>query len=86
MSGYNVFNNQASIDNFAVTHLECLEINGSVLIQGSDITNLDAFSKITIIDGDLTIRLCDMLTNFDGLDNLSSIGGELYYQYIIIRH
>jgi len=38
-------------------------------------------SKVTSVDGELSIRCNDTLTNLDGLGNISSVGGGLEIGY-----
>jgi len=45
------FSTQEQIDNFQATYPNCTEIEGGVLIEGSDITNLDELNVITSIGG-----------------------------------
>jgi len=71
------FSSQAQIDNFQINHLGCSEIEGNVLIQGYDITNLNGLNLLTSIGGDLEIIGNDALTSLTGLENLASIGGDL---------
>jgi hypothetical protein len=43
------FNTQEQIDNFQINHPNCTEIEGGVVIEGDDITNLDSLIVITSI-------------------------------------
>lgn len=43
------FNTQEQIDNFQINYPNCTEIEGGVLIEGTDITNLNGLSVITSI-------------------------------------
>jgi hypothetical protein len=47
------FNMQAQIDNFQVNYPNCTIIEGDVLIEGNDITNLDGLDVITAVYGNL---------------------------------
>ena len=75
-----VFTSQEEIDNFPSNCYSCASINGDVLIEGSDITNLDSLAYIEEIIGFLNIGGVDgnpNLTSIAGLENLSFVGGEL---------
>ena len=78
------FTSQAEIDNFKINYPSCTELNVNVKIEGSQITNLNGFSNIISIDGDLTIgekvsfsNNTTGLVNLEGLNNLVSIDGNL---------
>lgn len=45
------FNTQEQIDSFQVNYPGCTEIEGGVLIEGTDIENLDGLEVITSIGG-----------------------------------
>ncbi len=47
------FTTQAQIDNFQVNNPNCTEIEGDVLIEGNDITNLDGLDVIIAVSGNL---------------------------------
>ena len=67
--------NQAQIDTFNYT-----EITGSLLIQNTDITNVDGFSELDSIGGYLNIYNNDAITNLNGFNNLTYVGGDFYIQ------
>ncbi len=73
------FTNQSDIDSFQSNYPNCTNLEGSVYINGPDITNLDGLSTILSI-GDF-FQIGDMfggiptLTDLSGLENLESIGG-----------
>ncbi len=71
------FTTQAQIDNFQTNYSGCIEIEGNVAIQGSNITNLNGLNVLTSIGGYLDINDNDALISLSGLDNLNSIGGYL---------
>lgn len=71
------FTNQSQIDNFQTNHPNCTEIEGSVLIIGDDITNLDGLSDITSIGSYLYIYGNPILTSLSGLSNLVTVGGDM---------
>mgnify|MGYP000619165770 CR=1 FL=1 len=52
-------------------------LNENLTITGSDITNTDALSNLTQIQGTLNIQFNDILENTDGLTNLDSISGSV---------
>jgi hypothetical protein len=78
------FTTQAEIDSFPINHPNCTEIEGDVNIGawlGSDITNLNGLNSITAIGEGLAIGWWFMgnalLSDLSGLENLTSIGGNL---------
>jgi hypothetical protein len=71
------FSSQIQIDSFQVNYPGCTEIEGTVLISGESITNLEGLNNIVSIGGSLSIDYCNSLTNITGLSNLVSIGGGL---------
>ena len=73
--GYDLIT-QAQVD--ALGASGCDKITQSLVIEGSDITNLDALSGITSVGGDLGIGDSPLLTNLDGLSGITSVGNDLY--------
>ena len=71
------FNTQAEIDSFQINYPECIEIEGDVEINGSDITNLNGLNVLTHIGGNLNVCGNDILTSLTGLENMISIDGGL---------
>lgn len=71
------FSTQAQIDNFQLNFPSCSEIEGTVTISGSDITNLNGLTVVTSIGGGLYIYFNDILTSLTGLGNVISIGENL---------
>lgn len=71
------FTTQAEVDNFGAQYPWCGQIEGDVEISGNDITNLDALSQLTIINGTLEIRDASNLDNLDGLQHLANVNGDL---------
>jgi len=76
------FSNQTEIDIFQTNNPNCTEIQGDVSIYGQNINNLNGLSKITSIEGNLSIINMDtsqstLLTNLSGLQNITSIGGKV---------
>lgn len=45
------FYTQTQIDSFQVNYPNCTEVEGSVLIEGNDITNLDGLEVLNAIGG-----------------------------------
>ena len=81
------FTSQAQIDSFQIVHPNCTEIEGDVIINGVDITNLNGLSVLNSIGGDFDIGpdgwVGTSLTNLSGLENLTSVGINLgiYYSH-----
>lgn len=71
------FTTQAQIDSFQYNHPGCVEIEGDVVINGYDITNLNGLSELTSIGGYLQIRNISSPTSLSSLENLTSIEGDL---------
>jgi len=61
----------------------CEVIDGSLVIGTKDlkvsssVTNVDALSSLTSVEGGLFIRRNDALTDIDGLSNLTSVGENI---------
>jgi hypothetical protein len=70
------FMTQEAIDSFQFNYPGCSELNGYVLIQGYEITNLEGLMNVTSISGDLDIIDNIDLTSLNGLNNLSTIRGS----------
>ena len=75
------FTTQEQIDSFPINYPFCTEIEGSVLICGMDINNIDSLNQLSTIDRDLSISLGDntQLVFLTGLDNLDTIRGTLRF-------
>ena len=71
------FTTQEQIDNFQVNYPGCSEIEGNVMITGSEIENLDGLGGVTSIMGNLQIKSNDILRELTGLQNLEYLGGDL---------
>lgn len=71
------FNTQNQIDSFQINHPGCSEIQGSLYITGTNITNLNGLTSVTHVGADLYIRNTTVLANLTGLDNLTSVGNEV---------
>ena len=65
---------QSEIDNFTTNYPNCTEIEGSVEIDGSDITNLDSLHLITQIGEYFDIYSVPNLSDIDGLSSLTTVG------------
>ena len=65
---------QAMVDAFPQN---CDSVLGDIVVEGSDITNVDALANLTSVGDDLKIRGNSSLTNIDALANLTSVGGAL---------
>ena len=79
------FSTQAQIDSFPINYPYCTSIEGVVLIEGDDITNIDALIQVSHIGGDLIIGNNELLNSITGLSNLASLEGSLkigYYQEV----
>ena len=76
-----VFTSQSEIDSFQITYPNCTEIEGDVLINGADISNMDGLNMLTAIGGHLEILYNDVLTSITGLMNVNSIGGNFHIGY-----
>ena len=76
--GDKYFSSQAQIDDFGTTYSYCTDIAlRNVIIQGTNITNLDGLANVTSITGNLLIQNNSQLTNIDGLVSVISISGYL---------
>jgi uncharacterized repeat protein (TIGR01451 family) len=74
------FSTQAQIDNFQINYPGCAAISGGVTISGADITNLTGLSQLTFIggfNGNFDIANNPLLTNLNGLENLTVAGYAL---------
>ena len=67
---------QAELDAWGTGRTE-ISSGEVVTIRGNDITNIDALSGLTSIEGTLFISSNGALTNIDGLSGLTSIVGRL---------
>ncbi len=73
------FNSQAEIDSFPAYYPNCTDLQGDVLINGNDISNLSGLAAVTSVAGTLSIRDNPLLANLSGLEQLNSIGGVDIY-------
>lgn len=71
------FSTQNQIDSFQINFPGCIEIEGDVIINGDDITNVDGLSVLTSVWGVFRISGNNSLSSLEGLGNLTSVGGYL---------
>jgi hypothetical protein len=80
-----LYTKQSQIDLFPLTYPTCRIIEGAVTLRQSTlpgavpIENLNGFSNLEIIRGDLNIETTS-LQNLGGLQNLDSLGGNFFLQ------
>ena len=79
------FLSQDNIENFQMNYPDCSNLEGNVTIKGIDITDLNGLSQINSIRGSLMIGETydpwignPILTSLAGLEDLVSIGGNLW--------
>lgn len=72
-----IFTQQYQIDAFQFNNPGCTEIEGSVTIHGSNITNLTGLNVLTKIYGNLQIVDNDILTNLTGLEGITTVNGNV---------
>ena len=70
-----VFNTQQQIDDYFIDYPYCTELQISLRVEGSDITNLNGLNGITALDG---IRIINnpLLTDVDGLNSVTDFDYE----------
>lgn len=68
---------QTQVNNFPTNYPGCTEMEVSLTINGSNITNLNGLSQLESLTRSLFIFNCPALTSLTGLSNLSNIGAEL---------
>ena len=79
-----IFSRQGQIDSFTINYPNYTNIEGNVLIEGIELTeikNLNGLYPITSIEGDLIIKNNVSLFVLSGLENLNTIGGKLEINY-----
>ncbi|PKP03241.1 MAG: hypothetical protein CVU14_02125, partial [Bacteroidetes bacterium HGW-Bacteroidetes-9] len=64
---------QEDVDNFKLDYPGCNEIDGSIQIQGTDITNLNGLLGLTSVNGSLFI-INTLVADLSGLDSLTFAG------------
>lgn len=72
-----VFSAQFQIDQFTTNYPDCTEIGGDLVVNGSDITNLNGLEDIVAVGGDLYIWNNPLLLSLSGLDQLVSVGHDI---------
>lgn len=70
------FHNQVEVDNFKMNYPGCKIIEGDVIINDTNINNLDSLFNITTIDGQFYLN-DNPTIDLTGLKNLTSINGGL---------
>ncbi len=71
---------QSQVDSFHVIYPKHAVIDGSVIIRGDNISNLNGLRFIQFIKGNLEIIHNKVLIDLAGLDNIISIGGKLSFR------
>ena len=66
------FSSQADVANFSLNYPDCTSITGNVKIQGN--INFIGLEQITAIEGGIICNECAGFENFQGLNNLTSLG------------
>ena len=66
------FSSQADVANFSLNYPDCTSIAGNVKIQGN--INFIGLEQITAIEGGIICNECAGFENFQGLNNLTSLG------------
>jgi len=74
------FDSQAEVDQFSINYPGCKVILGDVVINGSDITNLDSLIVLTALGKKLDIGSTN-LPDLVGLDSLRSVGSSIFIQF-----
>lgn len=75
-----VLNTQEEIDSFHVNYPGCNIIEGTLSIEGENITNLNGLIGLTEVGGSLLLGGYSgvHVTDLSGLDSLESVGGTIY--------
>lgn len=71
------FYTQEEIDHFQDDYPGCIEIEGDIVINNTEIANLDGLNMLTNINGNLDIFFNLELSSLSGLNSLITIGGRL---------
>lgn len=72
-SGGIILKRQGEVDSFAFNYPACHRIKGNVIIENTNITNLDGLSVIDTIDEYFNLSSNYQLLNIEGLRNLQSV-------------
>ena len=70
------FSSQAEVDVFQTNYPSCTVIEGDVTFNGTDITNFNALSNVTTIEGALWVLYCSN-SSFPGLESLTTVGDRV---------
>ncbi len=77
-----IYITQAAIDSFPIINPGCTNLQGSLVF--TDLTdenlNMNGFSSLKTISGDLVFQDNNSFDNLIGLENLDSIHGQLYFE------
>lgn len=71
---------QSQVDSFKVLYPNCTEIEGDLILEGVDETelmNLDSLNNLVKVNGDLQLKDNARLERLKGLENINEIGGTL---------
>ncbi len=75
-----LFSTQLELDAFVIDNPDCTAIDGSVILlgdaNGSNIVDLSPLSQITLITGDLEIKLCNQLISIESLNSTLTVEGN----------
>ena len=69
---------QAQIDSFQINYPGCTDIDGNVIIAGSNVTNLNGLGDLNSIGGDFKVQYQIYLIDLAGLEGLTTIGGNFH--------
>ncbi len=72
---------QEAVDSFPLNYPGMTSVDCNLIVQGSNVTNLDSLIGIAEIGGHLVLKENYLLSDISGLSNLTSIGGHLLLQY-----
>ncbi|HEY3387530.1 MAG TPA: hypothetical protein VGK46_13530, partial [Saprospiraceae bacterium] len=78
------FERQGQIDSFPILYPGCTQIDGAIVIQeltAGDILNLDSLIYLTSTGSSLGIFENTLLNDFSGLSSITTIGGNLAFEY-----